>query len=156
MNINATLLGQMITFMLFAWFTMRFVWPPVTAALAKRQEAIADGLAAAERGHHDLSLAQDKAKDILRSTRLNCEEILSEARSRADNMIDEAKRQAKEEAGRILARSEEEVSQMASDARETLRADVSALVISGAEKIISRHIDAQANADLLEKLIEEL
>ena len=156
MNINATLFGQMITFALFVWFTMRFVWPPIQVALEKRKETIAEGLAAAERGHYDLSLAQEKAKKILKEARQGAEQALDDARQSSERMVDAAKEQAKEEAKRILERAQEDIKQLENDVRLKLKKDVSALVLFGAEKILAKQIDPSTHQDLLDQLIKEL
>ncbi|MAZ43574.1 MAG: F0F1 ATP synthase subunit B [Legionellales bacterium] len=156
MDINATLLGQMITFLLFIWFTMKFVWPPVVKALEARKNEIAEGLAAAERGHHELSLSQDKAKTALREARDESSKLLEAARAQADKIVEDARAEAQEEAKRIVERAASEVAQMESSAREGLKKQVSSLAVAGAQKILGRTIDAQAHNDILDELVKEL
>jgi len=155
-NINATLLGQMITFALFVWFTMKFVWPLVSTALEERQAKVADGLAAAERGHRDLELSQTKAKDTLREAREEITRLTDVARSNADQILEQAKVKAAEEAKRTIARSQEEVSRMVLEAKQQLQSEVAALAVLGAERILARSIDASIHNDMLEKLAKEL
>lgn len=156
MDINATLLGQMITFGLFVWFTMRFVWPPVQTALEKRQETIAAGLAAAERGQHDLTLAQNKAKDTLRNARVEAERILDQSRQEAEALMGEAREAAKRDADRLLERASEEIKQLEGQLRKNLRADIADLVVMGAERILDAQVDPEQHRALLNQVAEEL
>jgi F-type H+-transporting ATPase subunit b len=146
----------MITFALFVWFTMKFVWPPVVKALEARKDEIAEGLAAAERGHHELSLSQDKATSLLREAREDSSKLLEAARAQAERVIEEARAEAQEEAKRIVERATNEVSQMESAAREGLQKQVSTLAIVGAQRILGRTIDAAAHNDILDELVKEL
>lgn len=156
MNITATLIGQMLFFVVFVWFTMKFVWPMITTAMAERQKKIADGLAAADRAAKDLELAQDKAAAALREAKVEAGKIIELANKRAAEIVDEAKQQARVEGDRILAAAKAEVDQDAHRAREQLRKQVSALAVAGAEKILAKSVDQQAHSDLLEKLAAEL
>lgn len=156
MNINITLIGQMLSFALFVWFTMKIVWPPVMRAMENRQKRIADGLAAGERGRHELELAQQKATDTLREAREQAADMLGEAGKRAAQLLDEAKNQAREEGERILAAMRAEAERERNAAREALRQAVAELAVAGAAKILQKEIDAKANARLLDGVIREL
>jgi len=154
-NINATLLGQAITFAILIWFTMKFVWPPLMAAMAERAKTIADGLAAAERGKHDLELAEKRAAEILRLGKEKASEIIAASEKRASEIIEEAKSQAKTEGDRILVAAKADIDQEVFRAKEQLRTQVSAVALAGAGKILGREIDAKAHNDLLDKLVAE-
>jgi F-type H+-transporting ATPase subunit b len=155
-NINATLLGQAITFAILIWFTMKFVWPPLMAAMAERAKTIADGLAAAERGKHDLELAEKRAAEILRQGREKASEIIAASEKRASEIIDEAKTNAKAEGDRILVAAKADIDQEVFRAKEQLRTQVTAVALAGAGKILGREIDAKAHNDLLDKLVAEI
>lgn len=156
MNINATLIGQSIAFFLFVWFCMKFVWPPIMHALDARKKQIADGLAAGERGKHELELAAKRAAEDLRAAKQRASEIVAQAEKRAVQIVEEAKNDARSEGDRILAGARAEIEQETNRAKETLRAQVAALAVAGAEKILRREIDAKAHADLLQALTEKL
>jgi F-type H+-transporting ATPase subunit b len=156
MNINATLLAETIMFALFVWFCMKFIWPPIVNALEVRKKEIADGLAAAERGKHDLELASKRAADMLREAKEKSAEIIAHGDKRASEIIEEAKSQAKLEGERILAGAKAEIEQEVFRAKEQLRTQVSAIALAGAGKILSREIDSKAHNDLLEKLVAEI
>ena len=156
MNINITLIGQMITFALLVWFTMKFVWPPVMRAMAERQKAIADGLAQAERGKHDLDLAQKKASDLLRVAREDAAGLMVEAGKRAGNLIEEAKSQARTEGERLVAAARAEIELEVLRAREQLRHAVAELAVAGAGKVLEKEIDAKVHGKLLDDMIRKL
>ena len=156
MNMNLTLLGQMITFALFVWFTMRFVWPPVMQALVDRQKKIAEGLAAGERGVHDLQLAQHKAADMLREAKVRVTEMIGKAEDRANHIVDEAKEKAKEEGAKLIALAKLEIEQETVKARQKLRDQVASIAVLGAERILGQRIDLAANQTLLRNLIDEI
>ena len=156
MNFNATLIGQSITFIFFVWFCMKFVWPPITNALETRKKQIADGLAAADRGKHELELAAKKAGDNMRDAKAQAAEVIALAEKRAAQIIEEAKMAAKEEGDRQLAAAQANIEQEANRARESLREQVAALAVAGAEKILRREVNAQTHADLLGQLKAEL
>lgn len=156
MNINLTLLAQGVTFFLFIWFTAKFVWPPLMRAVEARQKHIAEGLAAAERGKQDLEQAAVKSAELLREARQQAQEILSQAEKRSLQIIDEAKVAAGGEGSRLIAAAKMEIEQEVSRARETLRTQVAALAIAGAEKILRREVDAKTHADLLATVQSEL
>lgn len=151
-----TLLGQMITFAIFVWFTMRFVWPHITQALEERQKKIADGLAAAERGQHELVLAQEKAVEQLRSAKSEAGKIIEMAHQRADQIVTEAKDNAKGEAQRLIDSAESEIARGIRHAREAMQQEVAKLTVLCAEKLLSKQIDAQTNHRLVDQLIQEV
>lgn len=156
MSINWTLVGQMIFFVIFVLFCMKFVWPPITNAMAERAKKIADGLAAADRADKDLELAQEKAAADLKEAQARAAEIIEQAKKRADQMVEDAKEKAKEEADRVRANAEAEVEQQIAQAKEALRAQVALLAISGAEKILETKVDAKTHSDMLDKLAAQL
>ena len=156
MNINLTIIGQAIAFFIFVVFCMKYVWPPLTSALAERKKKIADGLDAAERAERDLKLAQEKATDSLRESKEQAAAIIEQANKRANQIVEEAKEQAREEANRVKAAGEAELEQEINQAKEALRLQVGALAIAGAEKILEASVDEKAHAQLVEKLAAEL
>lgn len=156
MNLNATLFAQLVVFFILAWFTMKFVWPPIVKALDERAKKIADGLAAAERGKHDLELATKRSADALREGKEKTAELLAQAEKRAAQIVEEAKATAKVEAERIITGAKAEIDQEAMRAKETLREQVATLAVAGAEKILRREINAQAHADLLAAIKQDL
>jgi F-type H+-transporting ATPase subunit b len=151
-NINATLLGQMITFAVFVWFTMRFVWPLLMQAIEERQAKIADGLAAAEKGRHELELAEVRAKELLRERKQHAAEIVAHAQKRANEIIEEAKISAQTESERILGSARAQISQDLQEARDKLQREVGQLAIAAAEQILMREVDAEAHQEILSKL----
>jgi F-type H+-transporting ATPase subunit b len=155
-NINATIIGQAITFAILIWFTMKFVWPPITQALEERALKIADGLAAAERGKADLLQAERRSNDALIEARQKATEIIAMSEKRRAEIIEEAKLEAVAEAERIKLAAKAEVEQESYRAREVLRSQVASLAVSGAERILRREINAQAHAELLTALSAEL
>ena len=156
MNINATLIGQSITFFVFVWFCMKFVWPPIMNALAERRKQIADGLAAGERGKHELELASKRAAENLHEAKQKAAEIIAQADKRAAQLVEEAKGVAKLEADRMIAGAQASIAQETVRAKEALRGHVAGLAVAGAEKILRREIDAKAHADLLDAIKNEL
>jgi len=156
MNLNATIIGQSIAFFVFVWFCMNYVWPPITAILEERQRKIADGLEAAERAQRDLNLAQNKAAEELRDAKRQGAELIELANKRANQIIDEAKEKAREEGQRLIAGAKAEINLELQRAKEALRAQVAAIAIAGAEKILESSIDQAANEELVKKLATEL
>ena len=128
MNINMTLIGQSITFAIFVWFCMKFVWPPIVGALEARKKQIADGLAAADRGKHELELAAKRASETLHEAKVKASEIIAQADKRASQIVDEAKNAARVEGERMITAAKAEIEQETHRARETLRGEVAALV----------------------------
>ncbi|MDE1990502.1 MAG: F0F1 ATP synthase subunit B [Betaproteobacteria bacterium] len=156
MNINATIIGQAITFAILIWFTMKFVWPPLVAALEERARKIADGLAAAERGKQDLVLAERRSEEALNEAKAKAAEIIALSEKRRSEIIEEARLEAKAEADRVIAQSKAEVEQEVMRAKESLRDRVADLAVAGAEKILRREINAQAHSELLASIRTEL
>jgi F-type H+-transporting ATPase subunit b len=155
-NINATLIGQSIAFFFFVWFTMKYVWPALNAAIEERQNKIADGLAASDRAEKDLELAQAKATEQLKDAKAQAAEIIEQAKKRATQIVDEETQKGHEEREKIIAQGQAEIEAERNRAKEDLRKQVSALAVAGAEKIIERQIDAAAHSDILDKLVAEL
>ena len=156
MNINLTIIGQAIAFFIFVVFCMKYVWPPITAALAERKKKIAEGLDAADRAERDLQLAQEKATENMRKGKEEAAAIIEQANKRANQIIEEAKEKALDEANRVKAAKEAELEQEVNQAREALRGQVAALALAGAEKVLEASIDEKAHAQLVEKLAAEL
>ncbi|RDE18825.1 F0F1 ATP synthase subunit B [Motiliproteus coralliicola] len=156
MNINATIIGQAIAFAFFVWFCMKYVWPPVTNALKERQKKIAEGLDAADRASRDLELAKEKATQALREGKEQAAAIIEQANKRANQIVDEAKEQAITEGSRLKEAAQAEIEQEKNRAKEALRAEVAALAIAGAEKILDKEVDSKASAELVAKLAAEL
>lgn len=156
MNINLTLIGQVIAFFGFVMFCMKFVWPPIVAAMQERERKIADGLAAADRASHDLELAQEKALERLKEAKTEAAGIVDSANKRATQLIEEAKTAALVEAERVKVSARAEIEQETNRARESLRSQVAELSLAGAEKILGASIDRQAHADLVNNLAAEL
>lgn len=156
MNINATLLGQAITFAILVWFTMRFVWPPLIQAMEERAKRIADGLAAADKGRHDLELAESRAKQVLREGKHQAQEAIVHAQKRADDIIEEAKNNARIEAERIVTAARAQIAQEIQQAREQLQGEVAKLAIVGAERILMREVDAAAHHDIVQQLAKQV
>lgn len=156
MNINLTLIGQTITFIVFVWFCLKFVWPPIMNALHERKKKIADGLAAAERGEHEKELAKKRAAETLHDAKTQAQDIINQAHKRANEIVDEAKDNARTEGDRIIAAASAEIEQEVNRAREHLRGQVATLAVSGAGKILKKEIDASANDDLLKDLVNQI
>ena len=156
MNINLTLIGQTVTFIVFIWFCKSYIWPPLVAAMRERQKAIADGLAASERAEKDLELAQARVADQLREAKEEAQQIIEQARSRATMMIEEAKNDARDEGERLLEAARAEIDQEVNRAKENLRQDVSRLALTGAERILKSSVDPAKHNDLLDQLVTEL
>ena len=156
MNINLTLIGQLVTFVVFVWFTMKFVWTPIMGALEARRKEISDGLAAAERGQHEQELAQERAKEALHEAKQQAAEIVNQAHKRANEIVDEAKHDAKAEGDRILTAAQAEIEQELNRSREALREKVAILVVSGAEKILQKEINADAHKDVVENVAGQI
>lgn len=156
MNINATLIIQWIPFLILAWFTARFIWPPIAKALDERAQKIAEGLSAADKAKAELSLAHKRVEEQLASARDDATRRLADAERLAQSMIEEAKGRAAAEAAKIVAAARAEAQQEAVQAREALRDDVAVLAVRGAEQILRREVDARVHADLLARLKTEL
>lgn len=156
MEINVTLVIQALVFATFVWFTMRFVWPPLSNALESRQQVISEGLAAAERGRKELELAHLRAKDEIKAARLQANEIVEKASRRAAQIVDESKSNAHLESKKILENAQEQINQEINRAKIELRGHVAKLAVFGAEKILQREVNHQTNDALLDNLLEEI
>lgn len=156
MNLNLTLIGQSITFLVFVWFCWKYIWPPMVHAMQERQKAIGEGLAAADRAEKDLQLAQDRATDQLREAKEEAQKILEQARHQATQMIENAKNEARSEGERLKDAQRSEIEQEINRAKEQLRAQVASLAIAGAEKVLGASVDADRHGELLDELAAEL
>ena len=156
MNINATMIGQSLTFILFVIFCMKFVWPPIMQALNDRKKQIADGIAAAERGQNEQVLAENKATETLHEAKQQAGEIINQAQKRASEIVDEAKNDAKIEGDRIITAANAELDHEVNRAKEQLRAQLSTLAVAGASKILEREIDEQAHSGMLDDLVSQI
>lgn len=156
MSINGTLVAQAIVFALLVLFTMKFVWPPIAAALDERASKIADGLAAADKAKSELSSANKRVEAELATSRTETAARLADAERRGQAIVEEAKAKAVEEGGKIIAAAQAEAAQQSIRAREALREQVAALAVKGAEQILRKEVDAGVHADLLGRLKTEL
>lgn len=156
MNINATLFLQAIVFAILVWFTMKFVWPPITKALDERAQKIADGLAAADKAKSELSSANKRVESELATSRTETAARLADAERRGQVIVEEAKAKATEEGSKIIAAAKAEAEQQSIKARESLREQVAALAVKGAEQILRKEVNAGVHADLLGRLKTEL
>jgi F-type H+-transporting ATPase subunit b len=156
MDVNATFIGEMIAFVVFVIFCMKYVWPPIIGAIEARQATIADGLAASDRAAKDLELAQEKATAQLKEAKAQAAEIIEAAKKRDAQIVEEAAVKAQAEKEKILAAGHAEIETERNQAREELRQQVAILAVAGAEKILERSIDAAAHSDIFDKLVAEL
>lgn len=156
MGINVTLLGQMGTFLVFIWFTMKFVWPPIVQALDERRARIADGLAAADRGQKALENADAQVAERLREARQQASQIIEQAERRGAELVEEAKEDAQAAGERMLAKARAELELEASRAREALRGEVAAIALSGARQLLEKEVDATTHRELLDRLAGQL
>ena len=156
MDINLTLIGQSIAMIVFVWFCMKFIWPPILAALEERQKQIEEGLAAADKGQESLVKAAAEADEIVNDARKQATGILDQAHARANDIVADGKAGGVKERERQLDAAKADIEQEANRAREELRGQVSAIAIASAEKILRREIDSKAHDDILGKLAQEL
>ena len=156
MDINLTFIVQGFAFFAVAWLVMKFIWPPIIAAIEERQQKIAEGLAAADNAQKNLAQAEEKANEELKVARAKANEIIDQAHQRANQIVDQAKQDAIAEAGRQKALAEAEIDAASNRAREDLRKQVSTLAVAGAEKLLRREIDASAHKALLDELAAEI
>jgi F-type H+-transporting ATPase subunit b len=156
MEINVTLIGQMIAFALFVWFTMKYVWPPITGAMQERQQKIADGLAAGEKGARELQDASVKSEEALQVAREEAREVIAGANRQANQILEEARTLAQSEGVRIKSQAQAEIDQGVSSARDSLRKQLAGLAVSGAAQILQREIDAKAHSDIIERLAAQI
>lgn len=156
MDINATIIGQLLTFAILVWFTMKFVWPPITKTMHDREKKIADGLQAAERSHRELEMAEHKAQTIIREAKQQANQIIEQANLHSAKLIEEAKSSAKLEGQRIVELAQGDIETQISQAKESLKAHLAKLAIYGAGKIIQRNLDTQVHQDLMNELAAEI
>ncbi|MBV9575547.1 MAG: F0F1 ATP synthase subunit B [Gammaproteobacteria bacterium] len=156
MDINATIIGQFITFAILVWFTMKYVWPPIIKTMHDREKKIVAGLEAAERSKHELEMAEHKAVSILRDAKLQATQIIEQANLQSAQLIDEARNQAKQEGQRIVNLAQVEIDREVTRAKEALKVQLATLAITGAEKIIQRNLDPSSHHDLLDTLAAEI
>lgn len=156
MNLNLTLIGQMISFAIFVWFCLKYVWPPIIQALDERQSKIAQGLADADKAAKELDVAQSKVDDQLNEAKAQAAQILDQARKQAAKLVEDAQEKARAEAEKIVEQGKAEIDQEVNAAREQLRAQVSELAVQGAGKILGKSVDAAAHVELIDQLAKEL
>lgn len=156
MSINATLLGQMITFALLVWFTMKYVWPPLMQAMEERKKKIAEGLAAGEKGKHEMELAEKRATNLLREAKDQAADIVSRAQKQASEHIDESKQVAKQEGDRIKTAAMAEVDREIQKAKEGLRQQVAILAVDAAQQILQKEVDKDKHKDIIDNLGKQL
>lgn len=156
MNINLTLIGQSLAFLVFVWFCMKFIWPPLMNALEERKKNIAEGLAAAERGRKEHELSEKRAAEVIKEAKGKAADIIAGAEKRGAEIVEEAKSDAKIEGERIISAAQTEIEQEINRARETLRSDLAGLATAGAEQILGKEIDAEAHRKMLDELAAQL
>ncbi len=156
MSINATLIGQMITFTLLVWFTMKYIWPPLIGAIEERKSKIAEGLAAAEKGQEDMELAVKRAANVLREAKQQSADIVNLAQKRANEIVEESKGTAKQEGARMIEAAQAQIEQEMQRAQEQMRKEVSALALKAAGQILQQEIDKAKHKELLGKVSEQL
>jgi F-type H+-transporting ATPase subunit b len=156
MNLNLTLIAQVVSFSIFIWFTVKFVWPFMLRAIETRQKTIADGLAAAEQGRRSLEMSTKQADEAIKEARARAAEIVAQAEKRREQLIEQARKEAQVEGERELAAAKAEIAQEVTRAREELRDRVASLAVAGAEKILRREVDARAHGELLDSIKRQL
>ncbi len=156
MNINLTLIGQTITFIIFVWFCMKFIWPPIMAALNERRKTIADGLAAAAEGQRERERGHQEADQLIEQAKTQAQEIIAKAEKRGAEVVTEAKQEARSEGERIIAAARGEIEMEANKAKEQLRTQVAQLAVAGAEQILTKEVDAKAHEKMLSDLAANL
>ena len=156
MNLNATIIAQMVMFAVLVWFTMKFVWPMITSTMKEREQKIAEGLAAAERGQKDLTAAESRVDELVREARARAHQIEKQAHTQANEIIETARHNAQAESARIVDSAQQQVNLQVQRARDDLRKQVAQLAVAGAAKIIEREIDPRAHAQLLDQLAAQI
>lgn len=156
MNINLTLIGQTITFIIFVWFCMKFIWPPIMNALNERRKTISDGLAAAAEGQRERERGHQDAEQLIEQAKSQAQEIIAKAEKRGAEVVAEAKHEARAEGERIITAARGEVEMETNRAREQLRVQVATLAVAGAEQILSKEVDAKAHEQMLSDLAGNL
>lgn len=156
MDLNLTLLGEIITFAIFVWFTMKYVWPPLMHAMEERRKQIADGLAAAQRGQDELELAHAKSQEILAEAKSEASTIVDQAHVRAGHVVEAAKKDALNEGERLIKLAQSEIEQETNAARDKLMAQVAGFAIAGAEKILKHEINAESSDRIMKEVLDEV
>jgi len=155
-SINATLIGQMITFVLLVWFTMKYIWPPLIEALEERKKKIADGLAAAERGQQDMVNAESKATEYLKDAKTQAADIVGLAQKRAAEIVEESKQDAKQEGERLITAAKAEIDHEVQQVKDDLRKQVSTLAVGAAEQILKKEVDESKHSEILKSASDQL
>ena len=156
MDINLTLIGQAIAFIVFVYFCMKYIWPPIMQALEERQQSVADGIAASDKAHKDLAAASEKSEAIVEEARARALGIVDQANQRANLVMVEAKSDAVTEGKRLVEAARSEIEQESNKAKDSLRGEIASIAIAGASKLLDREVDEKTHADLLDKLVAEL
>ncbi len=156
MEINATLVGQLITFALLVWFTMKYVWPPITKAMIEREKRIAEGLEASDRSKLELEQAASEALSIIRDAKQEASQVVDQAHKRSVQIVEEAKENARTESKRIVEHAQDQIALEVSQTKEALRKQLAGLAVAGAEKILKRQLDTSTNAALLDEFAAEI
>lgn len=156
MNITVTLIGQMVAFILLIWFVNKVLWGPMSQMLDARQKKIADGLAAADKGKHELELAEKRATDVLKDAKVQAADIIAQAQKRAGEIVEESKGTARTEGDRLVTAAKAEIDREINQAREQLRGQVSIIALQGTEKILKREVDAKTHDALLNDLAAQI
>lgn len=156
MDINATLIGEIITFIFFVWFTMKFVWPPLMKVMDERRKQIADGLAAAKRGQDELELAAHKSSDIIAAAKAQASSLVEQANQRANHIIEESKNAARIEGDRLLKLAKSDIEQEVIAVRQELLAQVATIAVAGAEKLLKRELSLHGDDQLIHEVLGEI
>jgi len=156
MNLNATLLVQMLCFVIFIWVTMRYIWPPMTRALESRRQKIAEGLAAAEDGKKALDLAEVKSREMLLDAKMQAAQVLEQAHQRANHIVEESRAHARTEGDRLIVLARGEVAQVYNEARDALLQEVAKMAVTGTEKVLRRQMDSAQQSRLIEEMVGEI
>lgn len=156
MDINLTLIGQAIAFIVFVYFCMKYIWPPIMQALEERQQSVADGIAASDKAHNDLAAASEKSEAIIEVARARALGIVDQANQRANQVMAEAKSDAVTQGKRLVEAARSEIEQESNKAKDSLRGEIASIAIAGASKLLDREVDKKTHADLLDKLVAEL
>ena len=156
MNLNATLLGEMITFALFAWFTMRFVWPHITNAMQAREKTIAEGLAAAEKGKHDLEVAERQVTQLLQDARVQASEVIEQAHQRANRIVEASKEEARTEGERLMALTQSDIEQAQAQAREALQAQIVQIAMAVVAKFLGESVDVTKQRAIFDSFVAQM
>lgn len=156
MDINATIIGQFITFSILIWFTMKFVWPQIIKTIHEREKKIAAGLEAAERAKRELEVAEHKANGIIREAKQHASQIIEQANLHSAQLIEEAKKNARQEGDRIVAMAQGDIERNVTQAKQALKNQLVTLAVAGAERLIKRNLDASKQGELLDELVAEM